>query len=180
VTNRGRQRAQRPRQRQELHHRLPRAATKLGAVAKEETLEVVRRVRPHPKVVVRLALLVFLAVITSSSTFWFVVLQEDAALRVFFPVRRTGGLVFACVAWGMLTQVLGPLTVVRRLQLSRRLYVSRSLQLVIAWSATSIVSLAFGFASRSVSGWFMAAAAALLPAAFVLYRLVKAALASDA
>jgi hypothetical protein len=169
----------RPRERQELHHRLPRAATRLGGGAAAETREIVRRVRPHPRAITRSALLLFLAVITSSSTFWFVVLQEDAALRTFFPSRRVGGLVLACTLWGLLTQVLAPLAVVRRLQQSRRLMIARSLQITAAWAATGIGSLALGAFSPVVSAWFMVAAAALLPAAFLLYRLVRAAVAAD-
>ena len=75
-----------------------------------------------------------------------------------------------------------PLKARRRVLLTgipRRLLVSRSLKLVLAWGATGVGSLLLGVVSDVVSAWFMGAAALLLPAAFALFRIVRAAVAAD-
>lgn len=165
--------------RQELHHRLPRAATRLGAEAAAETRRTAREPLEHPPEALRRALVALMGVLASSATFWVVVLQEDVARRRFFPGRDAGVGVAACAAFGIVTQILMPLGVVRRMQLHGRLALVRSVRLVLLWTATSLGTFVAAAATDAVTGSFVLLAALLLVAAGVLFAAAKAAYAAD-
>lgn len=136
--------------------------------------------RPHPSSVRGGAALVVLAVLVSSATFWAFVWSEDGARQRFFPRRGPGTLVISILfAWGLLTQIAGPLVLTHALQLTGRLRIALSLRLVVAWTLTGLGTLAWWIASQDVSGWFALLAGGLLAPAWILYQLARVAVKAD-
>lgn len=164
----------------DLFHSPPPAALRLGDEAVAETRTELRRLRPHPRGVILGAFFLCGAVVAASSTFWFTVFQEDVFARAFFPTQGAGWIAIVCALWAAATQIALPLSVVRRLQTHRRLLFARSLQIVLAWGGTSAAVAIAAVATDAVSPRFAVAGAALAPAAWILFRLVRAALRADA
>ena len=160
----------------ELHHILPTDDQKLAAVRAEH----VRKAQPHPARVRGGAALVVLSVLLSSSTFWAFLWWDDAARQAFFPRRGPGTLVMSVLfAWGLLTQIIGPLRLTHALQLDGRLLIALSLKLVVCWTVTSIATIVWWLASHDISGWFALLAGGLLLPAFALFQLVRIAVEAD-
>jgi hypothetical protein len=137
--------------------------------------------KPHPSSVRGGAALVVLAVLVSSSTFWAFLWWDDVVRQKFFPRRGPGTLVMSVLfAWGLLTQIVGPLVLTHALQLTARLRISLSLKLVVAWTLTGLGTLAWWIAANDISGWFALLAAGLLAPAFLLFQIVRVAVKADA
>jgi len=164
----------------ELHHRLPRSAVVLGgpeAVAAARA--VAQRVRPHPERLRVALLLTFAATAIGCACFWFVVYQEDHARRTFFPRRDAGGLIHVLAGFGLLTQVLLPITTSLRLVRTARVPVGRTLRLAIAWAGGASAVVVWSFFADAVSPQFALSALALFPAAGVLTWCARAAAKAD-
>jgi hypothetical protein len=136
--------------------------------------------KPHPTLVRGAGALVILAVLVSSSTFWAFMWWDDGVRQSFFPRRGPGAAVmWGLFAWGLLTQIVGPLVITHALQLTGRLRIALSLRLVVAWMATGLGTLAWWIASRDISGWFALLAGGLLVPAYLLYQLARVAVKAD-
>ncbi len=160
----------------ELHHVLPPDQQRMSG--RREVL--VRRVAPHPPGVRVPALLLCAAVFLSSSLFWGFVWWDDPVRRVFFPKRGLpSAVMLALFAYGLWTQIITPLRLVRGLAERGRVLVALSLRAVLAWSATSLGTVIWWLVSADVSGWFAFLGGALVLPAWVLYSLVKAAVRAD-
>jgi hypothetical protein len=160
----------------DLHHVLP---TDDQTIAEERPVHV-RRVGPHPSRVRGGAGLLVLLVLVSSSTFWSFLWWDDAARQKFFPLRGPGTLVMSILfAWGLVTQIIGPLMLTRALQLDGRLRIALSLKLVVCWTLTGIGTIAWWLASKDISAWFALLAGLLLLPAWGLFQLARMAVRAD-
>jgi hypothetical protein len=160
----------------DLHHVLP---TEDQELASPRPVHVWRP-GPHPSRVRGGAILIVLAVLVSSSTFWAFLWWDDAVRQDFFPRRGPGTLVMSALfGWGCLTQIVGPLRLTHGLQMSGRLLISLSLKLVVCWTATGLLTLAWWLVADDISGWFALLAAMLLPPAWTLFQLVRVAVKAD-
>jgi hypothetical protein len=140
----------------------------------------VHRPQPHPSSVRGGAAVLVTLVLVSSSTFWALLWWDDGTRQAFFPRRGPGTLVMAILfAWGLLTQIVGPLRIIRALQMTGRLRIALSLRMVVEWTATSLGTIAWWLASRDISGWFALLAGLLVLPAFGLYQLVRTAVRAD-
>ena len=167
-------------------HRTRRSAVDLHHVLGPQDQSVaerpvhVHRPAPHPSSVRGGAAILVLLVLVSSSTFWAFLWWDDATRQAFFPKRGPGTLVMSLLfAWGLVTQIVGPLRVVHGLHLSGRLQIALSLRLVVEWTLTSIGTLAWWLLSRDISGWFALLAGLLVLPAFGLFQIARAAVKAD-
>lgn len=187
MPNARRERLTRPRLKAEpldVFHTPPEAALRIGPMPartprRASTPRAVR-VGPHDRRIVAGVAILLIAMIVTSFVFWFLVLQEDAARRAFFPRAESGPALALPVVVGVVLQVLIPLFVLRRLQETGRVLVAWSLRLVLGWSATAFLTF-FVYATTSlVADRFCLFAMFLIPASWILLRLVRAAVACDA
>jgi hypothetical protein len=159
----------------DLHHVLAPSDQKVT-----ERAVHVRRARLHPGRIRAAATLLVLLVLISSSTFWAFLWWDDGVRQKFFPRRGPGPLVmWALFAWGLLTQIVGPLRLVRALQLTGRLRIALTLRMVVEWTLTGIGTIAWWLASKDISGWFALLAGLLLLPAWCLFHLARAAVRAD-
>jgi hypothetical protein len=186
-----RERVTRPRPRTEpldLFHAPPAAALHLGPPSTEPPPVRRRKARParvelpptHPRRVVAATAVLLIAVVVTSFVFWFVILQDDAARRAFFPLAESSAPLVPAALFGFAAQVAAPLYVLRRLQERGRLLIAWSLRLIVAWVATAILTGLVHSATEFVAPRLVFLAGMLAPASYVLYRLVRAAIAADA
>jgi hypothetical protein len=159
----------------DLHHVLPTEDQNI-----EERPVHVRRGSPHPSSVRGGASLIVIGVLVSSSIFWSFLWWDDAARQTFFPRRGPGTLVMSVLfAWGLLTQIVGPLRLTRALQLNGRLRIALSLRLVVCWTVTGVATIVWWLASDDISAWFALLAGLLLLPAWILFQLVRIAIEAD-
>src|SRR6185436_1355804 len=126
------------------------------------------------------AAVLVIAVLLASSIFWAFLWWDDGVRQQFFPRRGPGTLVMCVLfGWGLLTQIVGPLRIVHTLQLTGRLRIAVTLRMVVEWTITGAGTIAWWIASRDLSGWFALLAGLLLPPAWMLFLLARAAVRAD-
>lgn len=160
----------------ELHHVLPAQDQDLVTAREAHVFHA----RAHSSRIVGSAALVVIAVLVSSSTFWAFVWWDDVVRQNFFPRRGPGTIVMSLLfSWGLLTQIVGPLRIVRALQESRRLRIALSLKLVACWTATALFTIVWWIVFDVISGWFALLAGGLFLPAGLLLQTARVAIASD-
>ena len=186
MPNARRERQTRTRSRAEpldVFHTPPEAALRLGVgpVRSPRRTATPRPFVPgrHDRRIVAGVAILLIAMIVTSFVFWFLILQEDAARRAFFP-RADSALALALpAAVGAVLQVLVPLFVLRRLQETNRVLVAWSLRLVLGWTASAVLTFLVYATTSYVAARFCLFAMLLIPASWILLRFVRAAVASD-